>query len=169
MCVWIKEEKRREKPSNNNECYGKLYLWGPKKWRIDESLRFKHFRQKNDILYRNSLWHIDVCAHNRWRTERESRRKNLLNKCVVYDERSPEGTEVQNKCHKRNDIQFILPIVCFFIFLIARLLSFTFSLSPGCRDLNTENFLNCGHKSGPNRMQERIINGQPKWKNKRER
>lgn len=52
--------------------------------------------------YRRSI------AHNGERVRRNEY------KCVVYDERSPEGTEVWNKCHKRNDIQFILPIVCFY-------------------------------------------------------
>lgn len=66
--------------------------------------------------------HNGTCGKEReWKMNTHETKKKV---CIVYDERSPEGTEVRNECHKRNDIQFILPIVCFF-------------LSHG---LNTENF-----------------------------
>lgn len=57
----------------------------------------------------------------------------------------------------------------FFWYFWSRVYSLPPSLSLACRYLNTENFLNCEHKSGPNRMQARIMNGQPKWEKERER
>lgn len=104
--------------NNRNKNVMSVISVGPEKWRIDKP-NSKIFDTK--WLKDKSIWNIGL---NRRRSESCEEYKY-----IVYDERdiSPEGTEVRNKCHKRNGIQFIWPIVCFFFH----------------RWFNTENFLNC--------------------------
>lgn len=78
----------------------KVISVGPVKWRIDE--HSNNFRQ-----------HKSIAIQQRTRPIEREAKKEYKIYVLFIDARSPEGTEVQNECHKRNDIQFILPIVCF--------------------------------------------------------
>lgn len=128
-----------------NKYYGNLYLWGLAKWRIDESPRFKQFRQKNYIFCVEIRCGIQTSMLSE--KERNKITKSSVTN-VLFMMRDPQ----KEQKYRTNVINVMTSNLFYplFVFIFSFLFwSHAFSPSFSKWDLNTENFLNCGDKSGP--------------------